>query len=188
MSADLVQVFEGFNQWSIIATIFVIVVWAAVKRVPMYESFITGAKEGFGIAIMIIPYLVAMLLVVKVFMASGIFADIKTGATIALESAGLEDHADTIDLVPLAFVRPLTGSGSRAVLLDIFDTHGADSFIGNTASIMMGSSETTFYIIMIYFGSVQIKKIRHTLVACLLSDAVGVVMAVVMGYWLFGGR
>jgi spore maturation protein B len=188
MTADLFDLLEGFSQWSIIATILVIVVWAAVKRVPMYESFITGAKEGFGIAVMIIPYLVAMLLVVKVFMASGIFADITTGCTAALRSVGLDGHAETLDLLPLAFVRPLTGSGSKAVLLDIFDTHGADSFIGNTASIMMGSSETTFYIIMIYFGSVQIKKIRHTLTACLLSDLVGVVMAVVLGYSLFGGR
>jgi spore maturation protein B len=179
---------DGFNQWSIVATILVIVIWAAVKRVPMYESFVTGAKEGFGIAVMIIPYLVAMLLVVKVFMASGIFDDIKAGATVALQAVGLGEHAETFDLLPLAFVRPLTGSGSRAVLLDIFDQHSPDSFIGNTASIMMGSSETTFYIIMIYFGSVQIKKIRHTLAACLLADFVGVVMAVVLGYALFGGQ
>jgi spore maturation protein B len=188
MSDQVLELLNGFSQWSIVATIFAIIVWAAVRRVPMYESFITGAKEGFGIAVMIIPYLVAMLLVVKVFMASGIFADIKSGATVALNSVGLGEHADTLDLLPLAFVRPLTASGSKAILLDIFDRHGADSFLGNTASIMMGSSETTFYILMIYFGSVQIKKIRHTLVACLSADFVGAVMAVILGYLLFGVR
>jgi spore maturation protein SpmB len=157
-------------------------------RVPMYESFVTGAKEGFGVAVMIIPYLVAMVLVVKVFMASGIFDDLKFDLANGMQAAGWGNNTDTLDLVPLAFVRPLTGGGSRAVLLEIIDVHKPDSFIGNTASIMMGSSETTFYILMIYFGSVQIKKIRHTLAACLLSDVVGVVMAVFLGFWLFGGR
>ena len=184
----LLQSLDIFSQWAIPATILVIIVWAAVKRVPMYESFVTGAKEGFGVAVMIIPYLVAMVLVVKVFMASGIFDDMKFGLAKGMQAVGLGGNTDTLDLVPLAFVRPLTGGGSKAVLLEIFDIHGPDSFIGNTASIMMGSSETTFYILMIYYGSVQIKKIRHTLAACLLSDVVGVVMAVFLGYLLFGGR
>jgi spore maturation protein B len=174
-----------FSQWAIPATIFTIIVWAAVKRVPMYESFVTGAKEGFGVAVMIIPYLVAMVLVVKVFMASGIFDDLKLALGSGMQAAGWGSNTDSLDLVPLAFVRPLTGGGSRAVLLEIFDEHKPDSFIGNTASIMMGSSETTFYILMIYFGSVQIKRIRHTLAACLLSDLVGVVMAVLLGCLLF---
>jgi spore maturation protein SpmB len=137
---------------------------------------------------MIIPYLVAMILVVKVFIASGIFDDLKIVIAVALNAVGFGEHVDTLDLVPLAFVRPLTGGGSKAVLLEIFDRHGPDSFLGNTASIMMGSSETTFYILMIYYGSVQIKKIRHTLAACLLSDLVGVIMAVSLGYVLFGAR
>ncbi len=185
---ELQQSLDVFSQWAIPATILTIIVWAAVKRVPMYESFVTGAKEGFGVAVMIIPYLVAMILVVKVFIASGIFDDAKVALAGGMQAAGLGNNTDSLDLVPLAFVRPLTGGGSRAVLLEIFDVHGPDSFVGNTASIMMGSSETTFYILMIYFGSVQIKKIRHTLTACLLSDVVGVVMAVILGYWLFGGR
>jgi spore maturation protein B len=184
----LQPVLELFSQWAIPATILLIICWAAIQRVPMYESFVTGAKEGFGVAVMIIPYLVAMVLVVKVFMASGIFDDLKIGLGMLMQYVGLGDNTDTLDLVPLAFVRPLTGGGSRAVLLEIFDIHGPDSFIGNTASIMMGSSETTFYILMIYYGSVQIKKIRHTLAACLLADLVGVVMAVFLGYFLFGGR
>jgi spore maturation protein B len=178
---------ELLSQWMVPFTILLIVVWAAVKKVPMYESFVTGAKEGFGIAIMIIPYLVAMLFIVKVFLASGIFADMKYGIDLAMQWAGIGGHTDTLDLMPLAFTRPLTGSGSRALLIELFEIHGPDSFLGNTASILMGSSETTFYIITIYYGSVQIKKIRHTLAACLLADLIGIFIALFVGYWLFGG-
>jgi spore maturation protein B len=178
---------EILSQWMVPLTILLIIVWAAVQRVPMYESFVTGAKEGFNIAIMIIPYLVAMLFIIKVFLASGIFADMKYGLGLALGYFGLGDHIDTLDLLPLAFTRPLTGAGSRALLIELFKLHGPDSFLGNTASILMGSSETTFYIITIYYGAVQIKKIRHTLVACLLADLAGIVIALAVGYWLFGG-
>ena len=101
-------------------------------------------ERGFQIAVMIIPYLVAMLVVIKVFMASGIFEDIKYGLTIAMQSIGLGDYAETLDLMPLALTKPLTGSGARAVLVDLFDQHGPDSFLGLTASIFMGSTETTF--------------------------------------------
>ncbi len=176
------------SQWTIPATILLIIVWAAYKRVPMYESFVTGAKEGFDIAIMIIPYLVAMLFVIKVFMASGIFDDVKSSGTFALQAVGLGDYAETLDLLPLAFTRPLTGSGSRALLIELFDVHGPDSFLGNTATLMMGSTETTFYILTIYFGAVQVKKIRHALPACLLGDLAGIIASIVLGYWLFSGK
>lgn len=185
---NFLQSLDVVSQWMIPAMILLIIVWAAIKGVPMYESFVTGAKEGFGIAVMIIPYLVAMLFVIKVFLASGIFDDIKYGVGMALQWLGWGGHTDTLDLLPLAFTRPLTGSGSRAMLIEIFKIHGPDSFIGNTASILMGSSETTFYILTIYYGSVQIKKIRHTLAACLIADLAGVVIALCLGYWLFGGR
>jgi len=184
-------IYQSFNvasQWTIPAAILLIVVWAAYKRVPMYESFVTGAKEGFDIAIMIIPYLVAMLFVIKVFMASGIFDDVKSGGTLALQAVGLGDYAETFDLLPLAFTRPLTGSGSRGLLIELFDVHGPDSFLGNTATLMMGSTETTFYILTIYFGAVQVKKIRHALPACLLGDLAGIVASIVLGYWLFWGK
>jgi spore maturation protein B len=176
------------SQWTIPATILLIVVWAAYKRVPMYESFVTGAKEGFDIAIMIIPYLVAMLFVIKVFMASGIFDDVKAGGTIAMQAVGLGDYTETLDLLPLAFTRPLTGSGSRGLLIELFDVHGPDSFLGNTATLMMGSTETTFYILTIYFGAVQVKKMRHALPACLLGDLAGIAASIVIGYWLFAGK
>jgi len=182
------QILDVVSQWTIPATILLIVAWAAYRRVPMYESFVTGAKEGFEIAIMIIPYLVAMLLVIKVFMASGIFDDLKYGGVLAMQAIGLGGYTESLDLLPLAFTRPLTGAGSRAMLIELLHSHGPDSFIGNTASIMMGSSETTFYVLTIYFGAVNIKKIRHTLAACLLADLVGVVIAIGLGYLLFGTR
>jgi len=185
---DILYSFDVVSQWAIPAAILLIITWAAVKRVPMYESFVTGAKEGFGIAIMIIPYLVAMLFVIKVFMASGIFDDMKYGLVLAMQTVGLDAYTDSLDLLPLAFTKPLTGSGARAVMLDIFDRHGPDSFLGMTASIMMGSTETTFYVLTVYFGAVQIKKIRHTLAACLWTDVVGVVAAIFFGYLFYGGR
>jgi spore maturation protein SpmB len=181
-------ILEAVSQWMIPATILLIIVWAACKRVPLYESFVTGAKEGFQIAVMIIPYLVAMLFVIKVFMASGIFEDIKYGLTLAMQSAGLGDYAETLDLLPLVLTKPLTGSGARAVLLDLFDQHGADGFLGLTASIFMGSTETTFYLLTVYYGAVQVKKFRHTLAACLWTDFVAICAAIMVGYLLYGGR
>jgi len=181
------QILDVVSQWTIPATILLIVAWAAYRRVPMYESFVTGAKEGFEIAIMIIPYLVAMLLVIKVFMASGIFDDLKYGGVLAMQAIGLGGYTESLDLLPLAFTRPLSGSGARAVMLDIFDVHGPDSFLGNTATLMMGSTETTFYILTVYFGAVQVKKIRHALPACLLADAAGIAASIVLGYILFAG-
>ena len=129
-----------------------------------------------------------MLFVIKVFMASGIFEDIKYGLTIAMQSVGIGEYAETLDLLPLALTKPLTGSGARAVLVDLFDQHGPDSFLGLTASIFMGSTETTFYVLTVYYGAVQIKKFRHTLAACLLDRPRGDMRSVFIGYVLYGGR
>ncbi len=177
---------ETFSQWTIPLVMLVIILAGAYKRVPLYDTFVTGAKEGFDVAVMIIPYLVAILFVVKVFMASGIFADLKVGLEWVMGAAGLGAYTASLDLLPLALTRPLTGSGAQGVLVDIFTTHGPDSFVGLTGSVIMGSTETTFYIITVYFGAVSIKKLRHTLPACLLADAAGISAAVVLGYVLFG--
>lgn len=180
------MVLESISQWAIPALIMVIILAAKRKRVPMYESFVTGAKEGFNVAVMIIPYLVAILFAIKVFVASGIFDDIKFGLAAAMTYVGLGAYTESLDLLPLAMTKPLTGGGARGVMLEIFDLHGPDSFLGRTASIMMGSSETTFYILTVYFGAVGVKKVRHTLAACLCADAAGICTAVVVGYWLYG--
>lgn len=182
------EVSETFSQWTIPAAILVIVLAAAWRRTPMYESFVSGAKEGFDVAIMIIPYLVAILFVIKVFLASGLFDDVKWGARYSLRQAGVsEEWVEGLDLLPLALTRPLTGSGARGVLVEVYDQHNPDSFLGQTATLMMGSTETTFYILSVYFGAVQIKRFRHTLPACLIADFCGLVAAVVVGWLLFGG-
>jgi spore maturation protein B len=178
---------DSISQWPIPAIILLIVGWGAYKRVPMYESFVTGAKEGFHVAVMIIPFLVGMLFAIKIFVASGIFDDIKYGLTAAMNLVGLKNYTDSLDLLPLALTKPLTGGGARGVMLEIFDLHGPDSFLGKTASIMMGSSETTFYILAVYFGAVGVKKVRHTLIACLCADAAGISTAVVLGYLFYHG-
>jgi spore maturation protein B len=180
-----VMVLEAASQWAIPALILLIIVSGAFKRVPMYESFVTGAKEGFNVAVMIIPYLVAMLFAIKVFVASGVFDDIKYGLVAAMKFIGMGAYTEALDLLPLALTKPLTGGGARGVMLEIFDLHGPDSFLGKTASIMMGSSETTFYILTVYFGAVGVKKVRHTLLACLCADAAGISTAVVLGYLFY---
>lgn len=185
MKQEVLDFLQIVSVWAIPLLFLLIVVTAAYKRVPMYESFVKGAKEGFGVAIMIIPYLVAILFVIKVFVASGAFEDIKLVAGWMMDRVGLGDYRESLDLIPLALTKPLTGSGARGVMLEIFDLHGPDSFLGNAASIMMGSTETTFYILTVYYGSIQVSKIRHTLPACLIADAVGIATAVVLAYVLF---
>lgn len=186
MMDSLQLVMESVSQWTIPWVILLIVMWGFYKRVPMYESFVTGAKEGFTVAVTIIPYLVAILFAIKVFVASGAFEDIKLMVGWVMEQIGLGSYRESLDLLPLALTRPLTGSGARGVLLEVFDEHGPDSFLGNTATLMMGSTETTFYIITVYFGAIQVKKIRHTLPACLIADVAGMFTAVILGYWLYG--
>ena len=179
------QLADLVSQWSVPAIILVIIVVAWWRRVVMYESFVSGAKEGFNVAIMIIPYLVAILTVIAVFRASGALDDIKTGLTWLLVRAGLGDHGDKLELLPLALVRPLSGGGARGVMLNLFDVHGVDSFIGFAASCMQGSTETTFYVLTVYFGAVGIKRVRHTLPACLLADVTGLVAAIVFAVVFF---
>lgn len=186
---NAVRVFaETFSQWTIPAVILIIILWAAYKRVPMYESFVTGAKEGFGVAVMIIPYLVAIVFVIKVFLASGIFADMKWVTEQGLAQVGMEEAAESLELMPLALTRPLSGSGARGVLVEIYDRHGVDSFLGFTASLMMGSTETTFYVLSVYFGAIQIKRFRHTLPACLIADVCGLAAALLIGCLMFAGQ
>jgi spore maturation protein B len=185
---NFAQILEGVSQWAIPALIMLIILSAAKKRVPMYDSFVTGAKEGFNVAVMIIPYLVAILFAIKIFVASGIFDDIKYGLAAAMNVVGLGAYTESLDLLPLALTKPLTGGGARGIMLEIFDLHGPDSFLGKTASIMQGSSETTFYILAVYFGAVGVKKVRHTLFACLCADAAGMSTALVLGYLLYGGK
>ena len=179
------SIMEVFNGWAIPLLILVIVTTGAYKKVPVYESFVTGAKEGFGVAVMIIPYLVAMLFVIKVLVASELFADAAWLIAQGMHYVGLGAYSESVELLPLMLTRPLSGSGARALMVDLFQRHGTDSFIGNTASIMQGSTETTFYILTVYFGAINIKKLRHTLPSCLIADVAAMIAALLLGVLLY---
>lgn len=182
------EISEAFSQWTIPLVILSIVLVANYRGVPMYESFITGAKEGFGVVVTIIPYLVGILVAIKVFLASGLFEDLRWVAAAGLGTVGLENMAESLELLPLAMTRPLSGGAAQGVFVDLIDKqgpHGPDSYIGKTASLMMGSTETTFYVLSVYFGSIGIKKVRHTLPACLIADAAGLTAALFFGWLLF---
>ncbi|MEM8863958.1 MAG: hypothetical protein AAGF31_00240 [Planctomycetota bacterium] len=185
---------EGFrlgadvlSQWAVPAAIFVIVIAAWRKGIPAYESFLIGAKEGFGVAISIIPYLVAILFAIKLFLAGGLLNDTKALLANIGGTWVTEESIENLDLLPLALTKPLSGGASRGLLAEIYDDekHGPDSRLGLTASLMMGSTETTFYVLAVYFGAVQIRRTRHTVPACLIADTVGLVTAVVVGFLLY---
>lgn len=153
----------------------------AMRRVKVYEVFIEGAKEGFGVALRIIPYLVAILVAVAMFRASGAM-ELLTGALSPL-TAPLGMPAEVL---PAALLRPLSGSGTLGLVSELLKTHGPDSFIGRLASTLYGSTETTFYVLAVYFGAVGIRRTRHAVAAGLAGDLAGVVAAVLLCRWLFG--
>jgi spore maturation protein B len=155
--------------------------WGFFKKVRVYEVFVEGAKEGFTTAIRIIPYLVAMLFAIGIFRASGAMNILI--AIIAPVTNLIGMPADTL---PMALMRPLSGSGSLGIMTELMKVHGPDSFIGVLASTLYGSSETTFYILAVYFGSVNIKNTRHAVPVGLLADLAGVIAAVFICRILFG--
>lgn len=168
----------------IFSLVIAFIVAAAWRRINAYEAFIEGAKEGFSTAVMIIPYLVAMLVAIGVFRASGaleIFAD---GVRTCVNAVGLDDRF--VDALPTALMKPFSGSGARAMMIDTMQVHGADSFAGRLASIVQGSTETTFYVLAVYFGAVGIRKIRHAVGCGLAADAAGITAAILVAYWFFG--
>jgi len=163
--------------------VVLIIVGGAYKKVAVFDAFIEGAKNGFDVIIKIIPYLVAMLVAIRVFRDSGAMNYVLNVLTWLIHLTGI--NTDFVGALPVAIMRPLSGSGSRALMLDVFKTQGADSFLGKLASIFQGSADTTFYIIALYFGSVGIKKVRYAVWAGLLADLMGVVIAILIGYTFF---
>jgi spore maturation protein SpmA len=160
-----------------------IIIGGAYKKISVFDAFIEGAKNGFDVIIKIIPYLVAMLVAIRVFRDSGAMGYIISGFTYLIQLTGM--NTDFIGALPVAIMKPLSGSGSRGMMLDIFQNQGPDSFVGKLASIFQGSADTTFYIIALYFGSVGIKKIRYALWAGIFADLIGVVIAILIGYVFF---
>ena len=155
-----------------------------VRRINAYEAFIEGAKEGFHTAVTIIPYLVAMLVAIGVFRASGALEVIMEGLRSSVRAFGFDTR--WVDGVPTALMKPFSGSGARAMMIDTMQTHGADSFAGRLASIVQGSTETTFYVLAVYFGAVGIKRVRHAVACGLIADVAGILAAIGMAYLFFG--
>jgi spore maturation protein SpmB len=154
------------------------------KKVNVFETFIEGAKGGFEIAIKIIPYLVAMLVAISVLRSSGAFELITSGMVKLFSSFGFDTNFVTA--LPTALMKPLSGSGARAMMIDTMNTYGADSFAGRLAGIFQGSSDTTFYVVAVYFGSIGIKNTRYSIPSMLLADLVGILTAIGIAYLFFG--
>ena len=177
-----VKIMEVISQYAIPLVIVGFIVYGMAKKVNVYESFTEGAKEGFDTAIRIIPFLVAMLVAIGVFRASGAL-DLITNALSPLTSKiGMPG-----EVLPMAFMRPLSGGGAKGIMTELITNHGPDSLIGRMSAVMMGSTETTLYVLSIYFGSVAIKKQRHALSVGLIADFAGLTMAVIATRLFFAG-
>jgi spore maturation protein SpmA len=177
------EVSKVFGNGLLLLIIILIILGGAYKKVSVFDAFIDGAKQGFEVVVKIIPYLVAMLVAIRVFRDSGAMGYILNGISYVIQSTGV--NTEFIQALPVAIMKPLSGSGARGMMLDIFQTQGPDSFVGKLASIFQGSADTTFYIIALYFGSVGIKKIRYALWAGIFADLIGVVIAIFIGYIFF---
>ena len=172
---------ELISIWAIPFLLVSIPLYGLARGVKVYEAFVEGAKEGFTVAVRIIPFLVAILVAIGMFRGSGAM-DLLTGMLRpVLGAIGFPP-----ELFPLGVLRPLSGSGSLALTADIVKTYGPDSFLARAAATLYGSSETTFYVLAVYFGSVGVKKTRHALGCALASEVVGVLAAIAVTYLFFG--
>lgn len=166
--------------WALPAIIIIILTFGLIRKVPLYEVFTTGAKEGFKVSVNIIPYLVAIMVGISMLRASGIIEGIGT-----LLSPILSHFNISADVIPLMIVRPLSGSAALGIFSDIAHNAGPNAFTTKLAAIMVGSSETTFYVLAVYFGAVGISKIRYALAVGLLADIIGIVSAILVCNWMF---
>ena len=176
----LQSVMNIISVWALPAIIIVILTFGLIRKVPLYEVFTTGAKEGFKVSVNIIPYLVAIMVGISMLRASGIIEGIGT-----LLSPILSHFNISADVIPLMIVRPLSGSAALGIFSDIAHNAGPDAFTTKLAAIMVGSSETTFYVLAVYFGAVGISKIRYALAVGLLADIIGIVSAILVCNWMF---
>lgn len=172
------------SNFLLLGLIVLFLIGAVVKRVNAYEAFIDGAKEGFGVAVTIIPYLVAMLVAIGLARASGLLGLLVDGARSSVQALGYD--AAWVEALPTMLMKPLSGSGARAMMIETMQTYGADSFAGRLACIVQGSTETTFYVLAVYFGAVGIKRVRHAVAGGLVADAAGFAAAVGAAYLFFG--
>ncbi|SHE85603.1 nucleoside recognition domain-containing protein [Flavisolibacter ginsengisoli] len=185
LSVDGLQTFSSILSNGLILLIFLLIILGALyKRIDVFDAFIDGAKGGFETAVKIIPYLVGMLVAISLLRTSGSFDMVIDGMKTFFAFLGMDTRF--VDALPTALIRPLSGGGARGMMVSTMTTFGADSFPGRLSSIMQGASDTTFYVIAVYFGAVNIKDTRYAVGAMLLADLVGVITAILLAYMFFG--
>jgi len=175
------SILNAISALAIPLIILLIPIYGYRKGLKVYEVFVVGAKEGFDVALRIIPYLVAIFAAISVFRTSGAMNVLTWALSPATNLIGMPG-----EVLPLAFMRPLSGSGALGIVSELIQTHGPDSTIGRMASVMMGSTETTFYVLAVYFGSVSVTNSRHAVPAALTADLAGMISAVVLTNIIFG--
>ena len=179
----ITQVSNVASNFILFTVIVAFILMALFRKVNVYEAFIEGAKDGFKTAVKIIPYLVAILVAIGVFRASGAMDWLVAGVTWAFEQMGV--NADFTPALPTALMKPLSGSGARGMMVDAMTNYGADSFVGRVASTVQGATDTTFYILAVYFGAVGIKNTRYAVVCGLIADFVGIIASILLAYLFF---
>ncbi len=180
-----VQTFSGvLSNGIILMLFFVIILGALYKKIDIFDAFIEGAKGGFEVAVRIIPYLVGMLVAISMLRTSGTFDVIISGMRSLFALFGTDTRF--VDGLPTALIRPLSGSAARGMMIDTMTTYGSDSFAGRLSSVLQGTSDTTFYVIAVYFGAVSVKNTRYAIGAMLLADVVGIITAILLTYLFFG--
>ncbi len=180
---QMTQMISLLGSGLIVSIVVLFIAVAAWRRINAYEAFVEGAKEGFGVAVQIIPYLIAMLVAISVFRSTGCMAYVIEAIRTAVVALGL--NADFVPALPVGLMKTLSGSGARGLMVDVMTTYGVDSFQGKLAAIIQGSTETTLYVLAVYFGSVNISKTRYALACGLIADAVGLVGAIAIAYWFY---
>lgn len=177
------ELIELVNNWTVPFIFLFIVAYAYAKRVKVYEVFVDGAKEGFNVGVMIIPYLVVILSAIAIFRASGAMDMLARAIGYLLPPALVPP-----DIILLALVKPFSGSAARGVMLEVFQRYGVDSLHGFMASVIQGSTETTFYVVAVYFGAIGVKNPRHTIAAGLTGEFTGMVVSIILAHIYFAGK
>jgi spore maturation protein B len=179
----MMELISGISLWIIPVMIGFILIYGTFKKVPTYESFVEGGKEGIKIAVSIIPFLVGMLVSISIFRASGALEYLMNWIGPGLLAIGVPP-----EIVPLAIIRPISGTAALGMTSDLIATHGPDSFLGRLASVLQGSTDTTFYVLTVYFGAVGIRKMGDALKVGLWADLVGIIVAIIVVTLFFGAN
>lgn len=179
----MAQTIGVLGSFTLVAVIVLFIAVGAMRGINVYEAFVEGAKEGFGVAVTIIPYLIAILVAISIFRTTGCMDYLVGGIAAVVAAVGLP--TDFVPALPVGLMKTLSGSGARGLMVDVMKTYGVDSFQGKLAAIIQGSTETTFYVLAVYFGSVNIKHTRHALTCGLIADVVGVAGAIWVGYLFY---